>query len=183
MYMLVESFAIGELAPQRRQRMLSASRRVSAVRRAVQLTEGTMNKKFLLAWIVLFVAWFMGSFVVHGLLLHSDYMLLTNLFRPESDEQKYFPFMILAHVILSGAFVWIYARGVEAKPWLAQGVRFGVAVALLTIVPTYMIYFVVQPMPGAVVVKQIVCDGVLLVILGAIVAWLYRDTAKPRQVG
>jgi hypothetical protein len=41
---------------------------------------------------------------------------------------------------LSGAFVWICARGVEAKPWLAQGVRFGVAVALLTIVPTYMIY-------------------------------------------
>ncbi len=35
-----------------------------------------------------------------------------------------FPLMILAHVILSGAFVWIYARGAEAKPWLLQGVRF-----------------------------------------------------------
>jgi hypothetical protein len=30
---------------------------------------------------------------------------------------------------------------------MAQGVRFGVAVALLTIVPSYLIYFVVQPMP------------------------------------
>src|SRR5580700_8641531 len=138
---------------------------------------GTVNKKFILAWVVLFVAWFMGSFVVHGLLLHSDYMLLTNLFRPESDAQKYFPWMILAHVILSGAFVWIYARGVEAKPWLAQGVRFGVAVALLTIVPTYMIYFVVQPMPEGLVIKQIIFDGVLLVILGTIVAWLYRGAA------
>jgi hypothetical protein len=85
--------------------------------------------------------------------------------------------MILAHVILSGAFVWIYARGVEPKPWLAQGMRFGVAVALLTIVPSYLIYFVVQPMPGGVVVKQILFDGVLLVILGAIVAWVYRDRA------
>jgi hypothetical protein len=82
--------------------------------------------------------------------------------------------MILAHVILSGAFVWVYARGVEAKPWLAQGVRFGIAVALLTIVPSYIIYFVVQPMPGAVVAKQIIFDGVLLLILGVIVAWLYR---------
>jgi hypothetical protein len=142
-----------------------------------------VNKKFILAWVVLFVAWFMGSFVVHGLLLHSDYMLLTNLFRPESDAQKYFPWMILAHVILSGAFVWIYARGVEAKPWLPQGVRFGVVVALLTIVPTYMIYFVVQPMPGALVVKQIVFDGILTVILGTIVAWLYRNTAAPLQRG
>jgi hypothetical protein len=58
-------------------------------------------------------------------------------------------------------------------------VRFGVVVALLTIVPTYIIYFVVQPMPGEVVIKQILFDGVLMVILGTIVAWLYRDTVKP----
>jgi hypothetical protein len=103
-------------------------------------------------------------------------MQLTGLFRPQGEEQKYFPLMILAHVILSGAFVWIYARGVEAKPWLAQGVRFGIAVALLTIVPTYLIYFVVQPIPGEVVFKQITFDGVLLVILGTIVAWMYRGT-------
>ena len=138
-----------------------------------------MNRKFIIAWIVLFVAWFIGSFVVHGALLRSDYMQLTSLFRADGDQQKYFPLMILAHVILSGAFVWIYARGAEAKPWMTQGVRFGVAVALLTTVPTYMIYFVVQPMPGEVVIKQIAFDGVLMVVLGTIVAWLYRDRAAP----
>ena len=138
-----------------------------------------VNKKFVIAWIVLFVAWFVGSFVVHGVLLRPDYMQLSSLFRIESDQQRYFPLMILAHVILSGAFVWIYARGVESKPWLSQGLRFGIAVALLTIVPSYLIYFVVQPMPAAVVVKQILFDGVLMLILGAIVAWLYRDTPTP----
>jgi hypothetical protein len=139
-----------------------------------------MNKKFLIAWVVLFIAWFIGSFVVHGVLLSADYMQLTSLFRTEADAQKYFPLMILAHVILAGAFVWIYARGVEAKPWLAQGVRFGIAVALLTIVPSYLIYFAVQPMPANVVIKQIVFDGILLVILGIIVAWLYRGTGTPQ---
>ena len=139
-----------------------------------------MNKKFIIAWIVLFVAWFLGDFVVHGVLLRSDYMQLTSLFRAGGDQQKYFPLMILAHAILSGAFVWIYARGAEAKPWMAQGVRFGVAVALLTVVPTYLIYFVVQPMPGNVVIKQIDCDGILMVILGMIVAWLYRNSPTPR---
>jgi hypothetical protein len=142
-----------------------------------------MNKKFVIAWAVLFVAWFLGSFVVHGVLLHSDYMQLTNLFRTERDEQNHFPLMILAHIFLSGAFVWIYARGAEPKPWMAQGIRFGVAVALLTVVPTYTIYFVVQPMPGAVVIKQIVWDGALLMILGAIVAWLYRGSATPLRAG
>jgi hypothetical protein len=140
-----------------------------------------MNKKFLIAWVVLFIAWFIGSFVVHGVLLSADYMQLTSLFRTEADAQKYFPLMILAHVILAGAFVWIYARGVEAKPWLAQGVRFGIAVALLTIVPSYLIYFVVQPMPASVVIKQIVFDGILLVILGIIVAWLYRGAGTPQR--
>jgi hypothetical protein len=140
-----------------------------------------MNKKFLIAWVVLFIAWFVGSFVVHGVLLSADYMQLTSLFRTEADAQKYFPLMVLAHVILAGAFVWIYARGVEAKPWLAQGLRFGIAVALLTIVPSYLIYFVVQPMPASVVMKQIVFDGILLVILGIIVAWLYRGAGTPQR--
>jgi hypothetical protein len=133
-----------------------------------------MNKKFAIAWLVLLIAWFLGSFVVHGVLLRADYMQLMSLFRTEDDQQKYFPLMIVAHVMLSGAFVWIYSRGVEAKPWLPQGVRFGVAIALLTVVPTYLIYFVVQPMPGGVVVKQILGDGTLTVILGVVVAWMYR---------
>jgi len=142
-----------------------------------------MNKKFIIAWSVLFVVWFLGDFVVHAVLLHSDYMQLTNLYRTEADQQKYFPLMILAHVIMSGALVWIYARGAEAKPWIAQGVRFGIAIALLTAVPTYLIYFVVQPMPAAVVIKQILFEGVLMVILGTIVAWLYRGAATPLRTG
>ncbi len=133
-----------------------------------------MNKKFLIAWVVLFVVWFFGDFVVHGVLLSADYTRLPGVFRPEADAQRLFPFMVLAHVIVSGAFVWIYARGVEAKPWLPQGLRFGVAIALLTVVPTYMIYYVVQPLPGDLVGKQIMLDGTLMLILGALVAWLYR---------
>ena len=134
-----------------------------------------MSRRFPVAWIIVFLAWMVGSFLVHAVLLKEDYMQLPNLFRPEADAQRYFPLMILAHAILAGALVWIYAQGVRAKPWLAQGVRFGITVALLTVVPTYMIYCVVQPMPGMVVVKQIVFDAILVVILGAIVAALYRE--------
>jgi hypothetical protein len=133
-----------------------------------------MNKHFLIAWAVIFVAWMAGSYVVHGVLLHAGYTALSHLFRPPSEAHDYFPFMLLAHIVMAGAFVWIYAHGAEAKPWLGQGLRFGLAVALLTVVPTYMIYYVVQPMPGAHVVKQIIFDGVLVVLLGALVAFLYR---------
>jgi hypothetical protein len=135
-----------------------------------------MDRKFLIGWLILFVCWFAGSFVVHGVLLHADYMTLTGkLFRTPEDSQKYFPLMIVAHAMMSGALVWIYARGREAaKPWLGQGVRFGIAIALLAIVPIYLIYFAVQPTPEALLVKQIVFDGVLVILLGVIVAWWYR---------
>ena len=137
-----------------------------------------MNKKFAIAWLVIFVVWMVGSFIVHGTLLHADYAKLPNLFRPEADAQQYFPLMLLAHVVMAGAFVWIYARGIEARPWLGQGIRFGLVIALLTVVPTYTIYYVVQPMPGMHVVKQIVFDGVLLLLLGAVAAFLYRDEKR-----
>jgi len=42
-----------------------------------------MNKRFFLAWLVVFIAWFIGSFIVHGVLLHADYAQLSNLFRKE----------------------------------------------------------------------------------------------------
>ena len=137
-----------------------------------------MNKKFILTWIVVFVLWMVGSFIVHGTLLHDDYAKLSNLFRSESDAQQYFPLMILAHVILAGAFSWIYIRGHEAKPWLPQGLRFGLAVALLTVIPSYTIYYVVQPMAGMTVVKQTGFDSILLLVLGAAAAFMNRGRER-----
>jgi hypothetical protein len=34
-----------------------------------------------------------------------------------------------------------------------------------------------------VVIKQVLFEGVLMVILGTIVAWLYRDAATPPRTG
>ena len=133
-----------------------------------------MNKKFLIAWLVVFIAWMVGSFVVHGVLLHAGYAGLPNLFRPPEEAQEYFPLIILAHVVMAGSFTWIYSRGAEAKPWLAQGLRFGIAIALLTVVPWYTIYYVVQPMPADLVLRQSAFDGILIVLFGVIAAFIYR---------
>src|SRR5262245_49463936 len=101
-----------------------------------------MNKKFFVAWVVIFVVWMAGSFIIHGVLLHDDYLRLPNLMRPEAEAQKYFGLLVLAHIFMAGAFAWIYARGLEPKPWLGQGLRFGLAVVCLAIIPTYTIYYV-----------------------------------------
>jgi hypothetical protein len=137
-----------------------------------------MNKKFLICWVLVFVVWMAGSIVVHGVLLHSGYATLPNLFRPEAEAQVYMHILVLAHVVMAGAVVWIYQRGRENKAWLPQGLRFGAAIALLGPVPMYSIYYVVQPMPGAFVVQQIVYEAILLLLLGVIAAFLNKPAAQ-----
>jgi hypothetical protein len=44
-------------------------------------------------------------------------------------------------------------------------------------VPTYRIYNVVQPTPGVMMAARIVFDGIPILILASIAAFLYRDGA------
>lgn len=133
-----------------------------------------MNAKFLISWLVMFILFMAAGFAVHATLLHDDYEA-TGLMRSEADQQQFFMWMILAHVFLAGAFTWIYSRGMEpARAWLGQGLRFGLAVACLTVVPYYLIYYTVQPLPGMLVAKQIVFDTICYMIIGAVLAYLYR---------
>ena len=136
-----------------------------------------MNKKFLIAWLVVFVVMFLGGFAIHGLLLADEYMA-TGLMRPEAEQQGFMAWMLLAHVMMAGAFTWIYARGVENKPWLGQGLRFGLALALFCTVPIYLIYYCVQPVPEMLVIRQIAYDLILMLVVGAVVAFLYRGQGR-----
>ena len=141
-----------------------------------------MNKKFLISWIVVFVVWMVGSFVIHVALLGADYANAEpNLMRPQAELEELFHWVLIARIIMSGAFVWIYNRGKENKAWLQQGIRFGVAVALLAIVPVYLITYSVQPTAGLLVAKQMALDVALMVMLGIIVAFLNKPKVAAIQ--
>jgi hypothetical protein len=137
-----------------------------------------MNKKFFISWAVIFIVWMCGSFVVHGLWLGDTYAAMGNIMRPEAEQQELFPFMLLAHVLLAGAFVWIYQRGIDDSPWVGQGIRYGLAIAVLAPIPTYMIYYTVQQSPGSLAVNQALGDGILLLVLGIVVAFLNKPAAS-----
>ena len=116
------------------------------------------------------------GFVIHGSLLGADYQTLAGtLFRTEADSKAYFPFMLLAHLIYAAGFVCIYKRGKEAKPFLGQGLRYGLLIALVGAIPMYLIYYAVQPMPGDLVFKQMLFETVGLEIQGVVVAFLNKD--------
>ena len=134
-----------------------------------------MNTKFIVSSLVMAVASLMKGFLVHALALHNDYARLPNLYRPESQAEGYFGFMLLAHLLIGVGLTWIYRRGHEAgKSALSQGARFGAAIAVVSTTPVFLIYFAVQPVPSDLVAQQIVFDSIGMVALGVIVAWLNK---------
>jgi uncharacterized BrkB/YihY/UPF0761 family membrane protein len=135
-----------------------------------------LNRKFVISVLVAFVLVVALGFVVHGLLLGDAYARLTpNLYRTPEDAQGYLPFMLLGSFVLALGLTWIYRRGREDKPWAAQGARFGIAVALVTSIPTFLTYYAVQPTPSSLAVGQIVFDSISMVIVGIVLAALNRD--------
>ncbi|MGB8400666.1 hypothetical protein, partial [Bradyrhizobium sp.] len=101
-----------------------------------------MNRKFIISAAVMFVMAWALSFVVHGILLSADYLVTAGM-RPPAEVQNLIPYLILAHALFGIAFAWVYLHGREDKPWLAQGARYGIAIALLSVIPMYLIYHVV----------------------------------------
>jgi hypothetical protein len=132
-----------------------------------------MDKRFWVCGLVMSIAALLLGFIVHGLLLAPDYAALGAMFRSDDDSRHYVHWMVLAHVLIGFSMTWIYARGFsDGPPSSAQGLRFGLAMALFSTVPGYLIYYAVQPLPAALVIKQLLFGMATMLLLGLLVAWL-----------
>ena len=138
-----------------------------------------MNKTFVMSVVALFIMSMILGFVVHGTLLHADYMKLQHLYRGAA-ETDYFAYMLAAHLAIAVGMTWIYRQGRDERPWLGQGVRFGLAVWVLATIPMFLINYAVQPLPSDLVAKQIFFDGISMVIIGIVAAAVNRD-ARPAR--
>lgn len=134
-----------------------------------------MGGRFWVSVAVLAILSLMLGFLVHGILLQTDYARVPNLFRTEADGQEHLPAILLHHLLRGLAITWIYRQGREAgKPWLGQGLRFGAVLAVLLVVSTYLVYYAVQPWPTEVVAKQMVFDSIATLLIGVAAAGINR---------
>lgn len=129
-------------------------------------------KKLLLTIIVVFVVANLTGFFIHAIWLRQDYMVVAQHYRPEGQEKMVW--IILAYLAFAIGSVLVYAKGVENKPWLGQGVRFGILMCLVLTVPSFFIAYAVQPVPTILMAKQVFYEGVDKILLGIITAALYR---------
>lgn len=138
------------------------------------------NRQFWISGVVMAVLACLTDFGINGVLLYDDYAALEGtLFRSPKEVEGYFIYMAAAYLLFGFALTWIYRQGkTKGAGTLAQGVRFGIAIAALAVIPVFLIYYAVQPMPGVLVVKQCVFGSIAAVLLGIIVAYLNRKPGE-----
>ncbi|HEY8186924.1 MAG TPA: hypothetical protein VIF64_12685 [Pyrinomonadaceae bacterium] len=129
-------------------------------------------KKLVPTMIVVFIVANIFGFFIHAVLLKTDYLPVSGYYRPRGEEKMLF--ISLAYLSFAIGSVWVYAKGVEKKSWLGQGIRFGIAMWLILAVPSFLIAYGVQPVPGMLVMKQVLYEGADKILLGIITAVLYR---------
>ena len=138
-----------------------------------------MNTRFVVSAVVLFVLCMLFGFLVHGTLLAPAYTELAHrgVYRTHESAQPLMPYMMAGTLVFAIAVTWIYRQGRSAAPWLGQGLRFGLALWALVPVPRYLIYYAVTPVPSDLVAQQIVYEGLTMVIIGIVAAFINRDPA------
>lgn len=127
-------------------------------------------KKTIGAIIVGFVVQLGGLIVIHSIILKQDYMNTASDWRSYEAQTARIWAMLLAVLIYVVGAVLIYVRGAEAKPWVGQGIRFGILLALVSVVYGSLSGWVIIPIPHMLAVKWIVYEGVLSVVFGLVVA-------------
>jgi hypothetical protein len=133
-----------------------------------------MDKRFWISGIVLTVAAAMSGILIHGLMLKPDYAALGPIMRSDEDSAHYmFPWMLLADAAYGFGITWIYRQGwTPGRTAIAQGLRCGFAVALVSTIPMFLIYYAVEPLPGMLVAKQLGFSTVQMLVLGVLAAQL-----------
>jgi len=132
-----------------------------------------MGMRFWISGVVMTIAAAALGFVVHGVLLAGDYHALGAIMRTDEDSAHYLQWMLLADAAIGFGITWIYRQGYTAsKSALGRGLRCGIAVALVSVIPMFLIYYAVEPLPGMLVIKQECFSLVEMLLLGAIVALL-----------
>jgi len=135
-------------------------------------------KKAIVAMVAGFLVQIVGLLLIHSVWLKRDYVNTAVAWRPLSARQARIWAMMLGILIYVVAAVLIYLRGVESKPWVGQGIRFGILLALVVVVYGSLSGWVILPIPHTLVVKWIIGESLLSVVFGLVVAAI----CQPKRV-
>ena len=136
-----------------------------------------MDTKKLIGAIVAAYIILMGSnFLIHGVWLQPDYAATPDSWRPLADMQHKMWVMWLGQLFFTIMFAYIYTRGVEAKPWVGQGIRYGILITFFTVIPYSLSEYVIYRVPHRLAVKWMIAGAVEIIVLGLVVAGICKKS-------
>ena len=127
-------------------------------------------KKTLGAVLACFVVLVAGNYLIHTVWLSKDYMATKDIWRPPDAMMHRLWALLASDFVVAVGAALIYARGVEAKPWVGQGMRFGILLALVAAIPQSLTEYAVYPIPHMLAVKWMIGEGLLSIVLGLVLA-------------
>lgn len=134
-------------------------------------------KKLVLAIVAAYIALMLTNYLVHQIWLMSDYAAIPASHRSTAGIMHRFWVMAIGQFIFSAMFAYIYTRGAEKKPWIVQGIRYGILMTFLVMVPTALGEYVVYIVPYMLAIKWMIAGGIQMIILGMIVAGICSESA------
>jgi hypothetical protein len=134
-------------------------------------------KKLVIASVATFVILMATNYLVHSIWLMPDYDAIPLSHRSPWGIQHRFWALVVGQVFFSVMFAYIYTRGRENKAWIEQGIRYGILMALVTVVPSSLSEYTVYIIPYRLAIKWMVAGGIQLVLAGLVVAAIFKDGA------
>ncbi len=134
------------------------------------------TKKLAMAIVVAYIVLMGSHFLIHRVWLMPDYAATPDSWRPIADMQHKIWVMWLGQLLFTVMFAYIYTRGVEAKPWAGQGIRYGILIALFTVIPYSLAEYTVYRVPHMLAVKWMIAGTIQIIMLGLVVAGIYKKS-------
>jgi len=131
------------------------------------------TKRYIWASLAVFLFIFLAEFAFHAMIMQESYNLHMEILRPQTDQEATFPVMLIGFLVLAFGFCLVFAKGYEGRG-VAEGVRFGLYVAIAFGVSSHLINYSVFPYPGSWVLAWIVGESVILMLAGVVAALIYR---------
>ena len=134
-------------------------------------------KKIVPAIVVGYVLLLALGYLIHSIWLRPVYEQYASVWRPHEVFLQKRWVMWFGQLIFTVLFAWVYTCGVEKKPWVGQGIRYGIIMTLLTVVPPVCTEYAAFPIAYTLAVKWMVAGAVQLVVLGLVVAVFLKKPA------
>lgn len=131
-----------------------------------------MTKRFIGAFLLLFVFIFGYEFLVHAVLLQNMYQSTATVWRSYHQMMAYVPFNTLIQFLMAFWFVFIFSRLFRNGGW-KNGILFGLYIGVLCGVQAAGAYYYL-PIPSILAIYWFVAHVIEGVIGGYLIGLVYR---------